>query len=132
MILGIGVDLVRVDRFESWIADGGRKLQRFFSPEECRYCLESSGNPAASAAARFAAREAFGKALGTGIGRFSLAEIQVVTAADGRPGLRLDGAAESLFGRHIAALGCRAARIHLSLSHERDYAVAYAVIEGEE
>jgi holo-[acyl-carrier protein] synthase len=122
VIRGIGVDIVRNARFESWLADR-RRMERFFSTDEIDWCLGRGEGAAASLAARFAAREAFAKALGTGFRDFALREVCVVRDDAGKPSLQLSGKALERF-RELGAQ-----RTQLSLSHERDYAVAFVVIE---
>ncbi len=76
-------------------------------------------------AARFAAKEAYGKALGLGLGPSGeFAEIEVVNANDGRPSIRLSGSALEIFRKQ-----CGNASIHLSLSHEGDFAIASVIVE---
>jgi holo-[acyl-carrier protein] synthase len=125
MIVGIGLDLVDIERIEDLLHRRGEHgLRRLFSPDEIAYCRARS-RPAESYAARFAAKEAFFKAIGTGWGSAGLwTEIEVVPQAGGAPELRLSGsAAESARER-----GVRRAR--LSLSHTADVAAAVVVLEG--
>jgi holo-[acyl-carrier protein] synthase len=121
MIVGIGTDLVENRRLERWL-DQPRLLARYFSEQEL-LDVASSAHPAASLAARFAAKEAFGKALGTGLKDLPLRTIEVRRAEGGRPDLYLHGAA-------LAAVKARAARVHLSLSHEAHYTIAFVVLEA--
>ncbi len=125
MIHGIGIDIVDVKRIEQAVRRwGGRFVERVFTPEEIEYCL-GRVNPYDSYAARFAAKEAFIKALDPGVPVF-LREIGVVRAASGRPGIRLYGNAEEYF-----ATALRNGRIHLSLSHDRGCSIASVVIETD-
>ncbi|TVR58473.1 MAG: holo-[acyl-carrier-protein] synthase [Spirochaetaceae bacterium] len=122
MIAGIGVDVVRIGRISSWL---GRStlLERFFHRDEIA-ALRSRGIGAAeSLAARFAAKEAFGKALGSGMRDMRLDEICVTNDERGKPGIVLYGAAREAFVR------IRGGRIHLSLTHEGETAIAFVVIE---
>lgn len=121
MILGIGTDLVENRRLERWLAQPGL-LARYFTPAELAD-VETSSHPAASLAARFAAKEAFGKALGTGLAGLALRDIETRRAANGRPDLIVAGAARR-------ALETRKARVHLSLSHEEAYSIAFVVLEA--
>jgi len=119
----VGVDLVEIERVErAWRRYGARFLRRLFTAAEQEYCL-ARGRPAASLAARLAAKEAVLKALGVGLGSCRWSDIEVRTDAVGRPILRLEGAAR----RRAAELGV--ASWHLSLSHGRDYALAVVVAE---
>lgn len=122
MILGIGVDVVHVRRLEHWKSVPGL-LARFFHPDELATALSRGRGASLSLAARFAAKEAFGKALGTGLSGIVLKDIMVVNRHNGRPEMEL-------FGTALAALGrCGADRVHLSLTHERDNAIAMVVLE---
>ena len=112
MIRGIGVDICRCSRFEG---KERRFLERIFSPEEL-----SGSAKCEYLASRFAAKEAFAKALGTGIRGFSLKEITVREDEMGKPYFFLEGRAKA------AAEGLS---LSLSLSHEREYAVAMVVAE---
>jgi len=120
VIVGIGTDLVENRRLESWLSSP-RLLSKYFHANELAD-VAHSGHPAASLAARFAAKEAFGKALGTGLAGLSLKDIATVRGRAGKPELHLSGSA-------LAALEARGARAHLSLSHERDYSIAFVVLE---
>lgn len=120
MIVGIGTDLVENRRLEAWLASP-RLLAKYFSQRELSDVHESS-HPAASLAARFAAKEALGKALGTGLRGLSLGEIETRRNPSGQPELHLAGRAKK-------ALDARGARAHLTLTHERDYSLAFVVLE---
>jgi holo-[acyl-carrier protein] synthase len=99
-------------------------LERFFHPGELREALSRGSGAELSLAARFAAKEAFGKALGTGLAGIVLKEIMVVNHHNGRPEIRV-------FGSALAALKRSGAdRVHVSLTHERDHAVAMVVLES--
>ena len=125
MILGTGFDLVAVRRFARFVERRGeRALERLFTPEELDYCL-SHRDPAPFLAARFAAKEAFYKALGTGMGAAGgWRDVEVVRLSSGRPLLMLHGRAASL----VHDLQVRT--IHLSLSHTADTAGAFVVFEA--
>jgi holo-[acyl-carrier protein] synthase len=125
MIVGIGVDLVAIPRFGELLerrADAA--LARFFTAEEAERC-RASRSTVESFAGRFAAKEAFFKALGTGWGlggRWT--EVEVVSAPSGAPSLRLTGrAAEVAAERGVS-------RIHLSITHTHDTAAAFVVLES--
>jgi holo-[acyl-carrier protein] synthase len=122
MITGIGIDVVQVRRMQRWLSDN-RLLQRYFHHDEIAYA-SSRGNAAAqSLAARFAAKEAFGKALGTGFSGLTLKDILVINGNNGSPGIKLFVSAEK------ALLKSGANRVHVSLTHERDNAIAVVVLE---
>ena len=114
MIRGIGVDISAPKRFEDM---GERMLSRLFTEREIENApLRSSEYYAA----RFAAKEAFAKAMGTGIRGFSLMDIEIVEDENGKPGFLLRGRAAELAAGMV---------LHLSLSHEREMAVAMVVAE---
>jgi holo-[acyl-carrier protein] synthase len=125
MVLGLGTDLIETKRIEESINRfGDRFLERIFSPGEIAYCRRKK-NAAESFAARFAAKEAGAKALGTGISRgVTWREFEVKREASGRPSLHLSGRAAEL----AEATGVR--RIQLSLTHSRDLALAVVVVEN--
>ena len=89
MIYGIGIDIVKVDRIKKWIQDGNM-IRRFFNPAEMNACASLQAS-AEHYAARFAAKEAFGKALGTGLAEFRLQDVFVKNDE-----LYILGAAENL------------------------------------
>ncbi len=126
MILGIGVDIVRVARMSAAISKHGDKfLNRVFCEQEIANCSKRV-EPTPCYAARFAAKEAYVKALGTGFSKgITLAQVCVEKLATGAPTLKPKGAALK------AAKELGVARIHLSLTHEKDAAVAVVIIEGE-
>jgi holo-[acyl-carrier protein] synthase len=121
-ILGIGVDLVEVERITAAVARHGPPfLKRIFTDREIEFC----GVRNERLAARFAAKEAVAKAFGTGIGAaMAFTEIEVVNEESGRPGIVLHGAAAA------TAAARRVSAIHLSLSHTHSHAIAQVVIVG--
>lgn len=124
MLLGLGTDLIETRRVEQSIDRfGDRFLERIFSPREIAYCKRKK-NAAESFAARFAAKEAGAKALGTGISRgVTWKDFEVKRETSGRPSLHLSGRAAEL------ALAIGVKRIQLSLTHSRDLAMAVVVVE---
>ena len=125
MILGTGIDMVAIGRILPWLDNPGL-LKRYFSPEEVAYVRSRGDGAAASLAARFAAKEAFGKAMGTGLKGIALRDIRVRTGLHGRPELEIRGTAEEAFRR------CGGLRAHLSLTHDASLALAQVIIEGED
>lgn len=118
MIIGLGTDIIEVERVRKAV---GKKFFRdnVFTAIEQEYCESRGKNSAASYAARFAAKEAFFKALGTGICA-KLTDVEVINDERGAPKINLRGRAEVLAsGRKIS----------LSLSHSRDFATAICIIE---
>jgi holo-[acyl-carrier protein] synthase len=126
VILGVGVDLVDVPRMEKSLKArwGDRFVERVFSDEEIEAC-ERTSKPAQGYAARFAAKEALVKALGTGFSRgIQPAQIHVHGTERQRPILILDGRALE------AAESMRVAHVHLALTHTDRTACAVVVLEG--
>ena len=123
-IIGIGTDLCAVSRMERAIQKQHFYERVFFEGE--RAYLEAKENARTqSAAAMFAAKEAVAKALGTGFIRGVMPwTIEVTHDGAGRPGIVLHGAAKE----RLEEIG--GARVHLSLSHEGDTAMAFVVVEG--
>ena len=124
MITGIGVDVIHVDRMERWLKTPGL-LERFFHPNELSDALARRSGACLSLAARFAAKEAFGKALGKGLAGMVLKDIMVINRHNGQPEIMVSGTALE------AMKQCGAAKIHLSLTHERDNAIAMVVLETD-
>ena len=126
MILGLGTDLIEIPRIRASLDRfGARFLERVFTPREIAYCQRKRTGMAQSLAARFAAKEAGAKALGTGIARGILwAEIEVENLSSGQPTLLLHGRA-ALRARQLGVLSST-----LSLTHSRDLAIAVVLLEG--
>ncbi len=124
MIIGSGIDMVEIERIQqSMDRFGKRFLDRIFTPAELAYCLRKR-NAAESLAARFAAKEAGAKALGTGISRgVNWHEIEVVREPGGRPNIQFRGRAAEI-ARHLGV-----ARASLSLTHTASLAMASVLIE---
>ena len=123
-VAGVGTDLARIGRFEQLLAAGkAGVIARLFTGAERDYSLTKKA-PAPHLAARFAAKEAFLKALGLGLREgLSWQDIEVVRDHLGKPSLALTGrAAELCRERGLAA-------VHLSYSHDGDYAVATVILE---
>jgi len=129
LIIGIGVDMVDVDRVKAALERRGEQfVQRAFTDEEAAYCRRSQC-PERRFAARFAAKEAVMKALGRGwFQGMPFKEIEVTRDESeegyGRPGVRLSGRTAAL----AASLGV--ASISVSITHEQRAAVAFVVAEG--
>ena len=124
MVLGIGVDLMRVDRLDpACIRPGDPFLRRTFSPGEV---AEGARHADARAwyAARFAAKEAVFKALRAAPDSLEFSEIEILDDGRGAPGVKLYGSAAAL----AQAMGATA--LHVSLSYEKEYVTAFAVLEG--
>ncbi|HVP18553.1 MAG TPA: holo-ACP synthase [Spirochaetia bacterium] len=124
MILGVGIDVVHVERIRRWRRIEGL-YERFFHPEELASALPRGETGILSLAARFAAKEAFGKAIGSGLRHFALRDIAVLNDSHGKPFMMLTGGAE------VAFKDFGGSRLVCSLSHERDNALAVVLIEGD-
>lgn len=124
VIVGIGTDLVEITRIREAMAHS-RLLEKHFSGQE-RAMLAKKRDPAGSAAANFAAKEAFSKALGTGVRGFSMCEVSVLRDAVGRPYIQLSGRAAQVLAR---VCGKREARVHVSLTDTAALAAAFVIIE---
>src|SRR3978361_2022297 len=124
MVIGLGTDLIEIERIERSVARfGERFLERVFTPGEIAYCHAKKGS-AESFAARFAAKEAGAKALGTGISRgVGWKDFEVRGLPGQRPELHLTGRALEI----AKALGIR--RLSLSLTHSRAMSMAIVVAE---
>jgi len=126
MIVGTGIDIAEVERIAQSIARfGGRFKERVFTADEIRYC-ESKANHAERYAARFAAKEAGMKAIGTGWSRgVTWRDIEVRRLPGGRPTIVFHGKAGEIF----AKLG--GVRVHLSITHTKQTAMAVVIVESE-
>ena len=122
MISGIGIDIVQTRRMERWYKQKDL-LERYFHPYELSVALSRGKGALQALACRFAAKEAFGKALGTGLAGIVLKDIMVTNNHDGRPELKVFDSALKVLEKNGAN------RVHLSLSHEQDNAIAMIVLE---
>ena len=122
-IVGIGIDLVDIERFRTSLARTPTMRTRLFTEVELAY-VEPQVDPVPSLAARFAAREAVMKSLGLGLGAFGFHDVWVERADSGEPSLAFVGRAMEL------AHGAGVRRWHLSLTHSASTAGAYVVAEG--
>ena len=124
MILGIGIDAVDSSRIARWM-NNSHLLERFFHAQEVSDSRKRGASAASSLAARFAAKEAYGKALGTGLKGITLKNILVTNNAAGKPCLTLFGDALHCF------TSIQGKYIHLSLTHESNLAIACVILEGD-
>ncbi|MFR1758422.1 MAG: holo-ACP synthase [Christensenellaceae bacterium] len=118
MIKGIGCDLVRIARLQRPLGNP-RFVARIFTGEEQRL-MALAGDPVTFAAGRWAAKEAVAKALGTGFAGCPPAAVSVEQGPGGEPLVRLAPCAAAAAGD----------RIHITISHDGEYAAAFAVVEG--
>ncbi len=125
MIVGIGVDIVEVARMRTAVERyGDHFVKRVFTDDETRYCRRCA-HPEQRFATRFAAKEAALKALGVGWTQgVQFTEVEVVTNELGAPSLVFSGRALEL-SRELGV-----GRIHVSLTHHRDFAIAQVLLEG--
>ncbi|SFC02918.1 holo-[acyl-carrier protein] synthase [Marinospirillum celere] len=124
MLVGIGTDLARIERFADLLARRGDSIaKRLLTPSE-RQGLAEAASPAAFLAKRFAAKEALLKALGTGLrDGLSWQQLEVSNDGLGKPVMTLSGrAAEMAAEKEVT-------RVHLSLSDEQEHALAFVVLE---
>ena len=126
MIIGIGIDIIEVVRVKRLFDEYGKRfVERVFTEIEIDYC-EHMAHPAMHFAARFAAKEAFLKAIGTGLtGGISWREIGIINEDSGKPQLHYEGKAAEIAKK----LGTN--NTYISLSHNKEYATAIVVIENE-
>lgn len=123
MIYGIGTDIISVERIRKSMEANSRFGEKLFTPAEIAYC-ESRASRYQSYAARFAAKEAVMKALGTGWNeRVHWLNIEILREGDEAPKVLLHNDTKDLANEQ--GIG----EIHLSLSHEKDYATAFVVME---
>ena len=127
MIVGTGIDVVEVPRVAAAMQRFGRRfVERIFTENEIRYC-DSKANPPERYAARFAAKEAGMKALGTGWNHgVRWRDLEVQRARGGRPTLVLSGKAAE-FARQLGAV-----RTQISLTHTAAEAIAHVILESGE
>lgn len=124
MILGVGTDILKIQRMREIISgDSGAFLNKIFTERE-RLEASARDDPALCYATRFACKEAVFKCFGNGAEEMKFSEIEVLSAPSGQPQVFLVGSLHDL----AAQKGIKS--IHLSLSYEHEYAVAFAVAEG--
>lgn len=119
MILGIGTDITENKRFNKWLIKPAMIERYFHTSELAGFTLTTE-----FLASRFAAKEAFVKALGTGFKGLSLKNIYITKNADGVPHIELCGDALDSFTKRGGK------KILVSLSHEKEYSIAFVIIEG--
>lgn len=122
MVCGIGTDIAQVSRFKKWV-NNPNLLERFFNEKE-RSFNGTEASKCQHYAARFAAKEAFSKALGTGFSGFGLKEVYITNDKNGKPFLNIEGTALSVMKEIYG--DCN---VFVSLSHEKEYAIAFVILE---
>jgi holo-[acyl-carrier protein] synthase len=124
VIVSIGIDIVEVYRIRETISRTPRFVERVFTRGERTYCDAKGIASAQSYAARFAAKEAFLKALKTGwVGKITWQDVEIVSGENNVPSLEIRGAAREI----LDSLGAN--QIHLSMSHTSEHAVAQVILE---
>ena len=117
MIKGTGVDIVEIDRIKDAVKRHGQRfLKKIFTPLEIKYCSSFNKLKFPELSVRFAAKEAYSKANGTGMRGIHWRHIEVFNDTKGKPLLRIKGKYKK--------------NVQVTLSHSRDYAVANVIIEG--
>lgn len=124
MIIGIGTDIIEISRIEKAIKQTESFTNKIFTEKEQDY-FKCKNKKAETKAGLFAAKEAVSKALGTGFRGFSPRDIEVVPNEAGKPQVTLLNEAKKL-GDTLGII-----HMHITISHCKEYAVAYAVAEGE-
>ena len=122
MIIGIGTDIIEIERIKKAIERRSGLLVKIFTPKERNYCLGRE-NPWPSFSARFAAKEAVMKALGAGFSQCSFSEIEIRRNHQGKPQIYLSGRALNLAKKQGINYW------HLSLSHNKNHSLAFAIAE---
>jgi holo-[acyl-carrier protein] synthase len=122
MIVGIGIDIIEVSRIKEAIENyGERFLKRVFTENEIKYCEEFKENKYVHYSARFSAKEAFSKAIGTGLAQgFKLNSVGIVNNSNGKPEIELLGELKEKWGDF---------KIFVSLSHINTHSTAVVIIE---
>lgn len=122
MILGIGVDIIEISRIQEAVEANSNFIEKLFSKNEIEY-LKTRNLRAEYIAGRFAAKEAVSKALGTGFRSFNLKDVEIDRNSLGKPIVTLKGKAKQIAEKNGNY------KMHVSISHDRDNAIAYAVLE---
>ncbi|WP_058486264.1 holo-ACP synthase [Defluviitalea phaphyphila] len=125
MIIGIGTDIIEIKRIEEAIKKNSRFIKKCFTEKE-RILFKEKKNKIQTIAATFAAKEAVAKALGTGFRNFEFYDIEILRDKKGKPLVFLYRNAKEILKKF------KRPQVLVSISHCKDYAIAYAVIEGEE
>jgi holo-[acyl-carrier protein] synthase len=121
MIIGIGTDIIEIERIEKIINGTGGFIEKYFTANEIEY-FKQKGLKGNVIAGNFAAKEAISKAIGTGFRKFGLKDIEVLRDELGKPIVNLSN-------RIYELLDLEQVNIHVSISHSKDNAIAYALME---
>ncbi|EJP6472101.1 holo-ACP synthase [Clostridium botulinum] len=123
MIYGIGTDITEIKRIEKATTRNKNFINKLFTKDEVELWEKKNFN-LGFIAGRFAAKEAISKALGTGIRGFNFKDIEIINNELGKPEVVLKPKAEEIIKKISKNY-----KIHLSISHEKEYAIAYALLE---
>jgi len=121
MIIGIGIDIIEINRIEKVMLRTSSFIEKSFTSNEIEY-FKSKGLKGNVIAGNFAAKEAISKAIGTGFRGFGLKDIEVLRDGLGKPVVNLSYKIYKL-------LDIKEFNIHVSISHSKENAIAYAVME---
>lgn len=121
MIYGVGIDIVDINRIKN-LLENINFLNRFFGKDEIKE-LKAKKNCPQSVAGAFCVKEAFGKAIGTGVKGFSYTDVETLHNADGKAFLKLSNNALSIANEKNLSF-------HISISHENEYATAIVIAES--
>ena len=124
MIIGIGIDIVEISRIKK-LMENEHAIERLLTTAEMEL-MKRKAKPHEFFAGRFAAKEAVSKAFGTGISKCPPNEVEILASEAGEPYVNLYGHAKELFDNKSAA------RLLISITHEKEYVAAMAVREGED
>ena len=125
LIIGCGIDLVKIERIEKIIKRWGDNfIFRIFTPSEREYCEKKKGNKYQSYAGRFAAKEALLKSLGLGLRGVNWKEIEIENNELGQPIIETSGKLKNI------ALAKGVSKYFITISHTKDYAIAQVILEG--
>ena len=125
MIIGIGTDIIEVNRINEAIIKTASFLTKVYTEKEIMYYKEKH-KKVETLAGFFCAKEAVSKALGTGFRKFRLCDIEILPNELGKPEITLHGEAKKL----SEALGIK--KVHVTISHCQSYATAFGIAEGDE
>lgn len=120
-ILGLGIDIIEIDRIQKAVEKNDRFLDRFFSEKECEF-FKKKGYKYNTIAGNFCAKESFSKAIGTGVRGFNLKDVEILRDELGAPFLSINEKMKKIFEEF------KIYEVKISISHSKDYAVANCLI----
>lgn len=128
MILGIGTDIIEIDRIKASVEKSSIFIKKMFTENEITYFIDRSMNIEVIAG-NFSAKEAVSKALGTGIRGFAFKDIEILRDELGKPYVILHNNANKIAEKIVGDNGKY--KIHISISHSKENAIAYVILEGD-